>query len=189
MQLSWRRALRVGVAAAALVACHRDRSREVEGAVRQYLQKVVEAYRAADETLVDPYVNEQQGLKLTGLIGVKKDQGIALDAQLLDLQFTRIEQRGDRWVAETRERWYYRDRRIGTGEQVGEDSTDRYAMRYTFSRSGGKWILEDLEFAEPPVVGRKVAPLPVDPRTMHGLPPRGEGAAVPGAAPPPEKRP
>jgi len=130
---------------------------------------LVSAKRAGATTTIT-VVSDAQGLKLVGLIGVKRDAGVVLDARLLEIQFTRAAREEDRWVVETRERWYYKDRKIGSGEQVGDDSTDSYAVRYRFTRKGDKLILEELEFVGEPVVGRKAAPMPVDPRVLHGLP-------------------
>lgn len=180
------------LALGALAACRGGGSEEVaEQAVRTYIARLVDAYRTSDASLVDPLVSDRQALKLVGLIGVKRDAGVVLDAKLLDIQFTRAARERGGWVVETKERWYYRDRKIGTGEQVGEDSTDSYAMRYRFSRKDGRFVLEELEFAEAPVVGRKGAPLPTDTRVLHGLPPPGEAEPPPdhGAGPraPPAK--
>jgi hypothetical protein len=154
---------------ALLASCGGGTREAAEQAVRTYLEKLVEAYRTSDASLVDPMLGDAQAMKLVGLIGVKRDAGVVLDAKLLELQFVRTARDGDRWVVETRERWHYRDRRIGTGEQVGEESTDAYAMRYTFSRKDGRYILEDLTFVGEPQVGRRKAPMPVDPRILHGL--------------------
>jgi len=203
------------LAASALVllaSCQAGGRAEAEQAVRTYIARLVDAYRTSDASLMDSLVNEPQGLKLTGLIGVKRDAGVVLDAKLLDLRFTRVEREGASWVVETRERWYYRDRKIGSGEQMGQDSTDSYAMRYRFSRKGDRLVLEDLEFVGEPQVGRKEAPMPVDPRILHGLaggveekgeppgpapgrgamppghPPAGPGAA-PAPGPAPERKP
>jgi hypothetical protein len=170
--------------AALLASCSRGSKAEAQQAVRAYLARLVDAYRTSDASLVDPLVNEQQGLKLLGLIGVKRDAGVVLDAKLLEVEFTRAERDGARWIVETKERWYYKDRKIGTGEQVGDDSTDSYAMRYTFSRKGGRLILEDLAFVGEPVVGRKTAPLPMDRRVLHGLAPDEERGARPPGHPP-----
>lgn len=183
--------LLVAVAIAALASCKGGGKAEAEQAVRTYLARLADAYRTSDASLVDPLVSEAQGLKLVGLIGVKRDAGVVLDAKLLDLQFTRVEREGNQWVLETRERWYYKDRKIGSGEQVGQDSTDAYSMRYRFSRKDDRLVLEDLAFVGQPVVGRSVAPMPVDSRVLHGLPPAGEGAGpppdhpTPGGGPPP----
>lgn len=172
------------VAALLLTGCRDGGKEEAEQAVRTYLARVIDAYRTSDASLVDPLVGDQQGQKLLGLIGVKRDAGVVLDARLLEIEFTRMAREGDGWVVETRERWYYKDRKIGSGEQMGEDSTDAYAMRYRFARKGGKLILEDLAFAVPPQVGRKLAPLPDDVRVLHGLPPAGGEQAVPAGHPP-----
>ncbi len=164
--------------AAGAVGCRRSARAEGEQAVRAYLARLTEAYRASDATLVDPLVGDQQGLKILGLIGVKRDAGVALDAQLLDLQLERAEERDGALVVITRERWHYADRRIGSGQQVGDDSTDGYHLAYRFGRRGGSWILEEIEFLDPPQVGRKSAPLPADSRLLHGLPTKEEEAAA-----------
>jgi hypothetical protein len=143
---------------------------EAEQAVRGYLAAVTAAYRAGDIAPVDPLVGDEQGRRLLGLIGVKRDAGVVLDAKLLQLEFTRTAREGEGWVVETRERWYYADRSIANGRQVGDDSTDDYAMRYRFGRVNGRLILEELAFFGTPVVGRKTAPLPDDSRVLHGLP-------------------
>lgn len=185
------------IALSLLASCSRTTKEDAQQAVRTYVDRVIAAYRTSDASLVDPLVGDAQGMKLVGLIGVKSDAGVALDAKLLELQFTRVEPQGKGWVVETEERWYYKDRKIGTGEQVGNDSLDSYAMRYTFVPRDGRLILENLEFVAEPVVGRKSAPMPVDARAFHGIapdavdvvgtpkPPQGDARPRDGAAPPP----
>jgi hypothetical protein len=171
---------------------------EGEKAVRTYLEKMVEAYRVSDEQIVDPYVGDQHALKLLGLIGVKRDAGITLDAQVTELIVEGAERKGDDLVVTTRERWHYRDRKIGTGAQVGEESTDAYHLRYRFRRAGGRLKLVETEFVDPPQVGRAAPRMELDTRQAHGLPPKEEaaqqgsggvgppsGSAVPGGGPPP----
>jgi len=69
----------------------------------------------------------------------------------------------------TRERWHYRDRKIGSGEQVGEASLDHYDMLYVFSawRTAGWWMKSN---SAPPAPGRKSATLAADARDLHALP-------------------
>lgn len=154
-----------------LAGCKEDAGRaDAERAVRTYVARMADAYRASDESVVDAFVSERQGRKLLGLIGVKRDAGVVLDAKLLALEFTQFSRTNDGWIVDTRERWYYADRRIGTGEQIGEDSTDSYAVRYRLVRKDGTLILDALEFIGDPVVERKSAPIPVDTRVLHGLP-------------------
>ena len=161
---------------AVLASCSRLGEEDARRAVHTYLDRLVLAYRAADASLVDPLVGDVQGTKLLGLIGVKHDAGVVLDAKLLELQFTRVERNGKRWIVETNERWYYRDRKITTGEQQGEDSLDSSSMRYAFEVKDGRLILEDLEFVGKPVVGRKSMPMPSDPKSFHGIVTPGAGA-------------
>jgi hypothetical protein len=165
------------VAAAVLAACSGTSGQdEARAAVKHYLAQVAVAYRTSDVSPVDPLVGDEVGRRLLGLIGVKRDMGVALDARLLELEFTGVRVEAELLVAETRERWYYADRKLGTGEQVGPDSIDAYAMRYRFSRQQGRVVLEDLEFIAEPVVGRRTGPVELDARVLHGLP----AAAPPG---------
>ena len=162
-------------AAALLVAgCGGLSDAEAEQLVRTYLTRIVEAYRASDAEIAAPVAGEKEALKLTGLIGVKRDGDLNLDAQLLEIRFERFERRGREVLVDTRERWHYRDLRIGTGKQVGEDSTDAYHLRYHLAREKDRWVVERLEFLERPDVGRKTAPMAIDTRVLHGLPPKEE---------------
>lgn len=171
-RLAWTAVLLAGA------ACQRGPDpAEGERLVRAYVAKVIEAYRVSDSQIVDPLVGDEQGLKLLGLIGVKRDMGITLDAQLLELVVERVEATPERIVVVTRERWQYRDRRIGSGDQVGEASIDSYQMRYRFERPEGRWLLQELSFESEPVVGRKVPSPAVDSRVLHGLPSAAEEAA------------
>jgi hypothetical protein len=162
--------LLLALAALALASCRGRSKEEAEQAVRNYLDRLVEAYRTGDESLVDPLVSEAHGLKLVGLIGVKADAGVVLDAKLLELKFLEVVPEGDGWQVHTQERWYYRDRKKGTGAQVGADSTDSYGIRYHFTRKDGKLVLDHTEFVGEPQVGRKSAPVPTEPRVFHGMP-------------------
>jgi hypothetical protein len=172
-------------ALAALSACRGEEGPSGEDGrkvVSGYLAKLAQAYRAADEDVVDPLVTERLGRKLVGLIGVKRDTGIVLDAELLEISFVGSERRGGALYLETRERWHYRDRRIGSGEQVGSESTDAYRMRYRLVREGGALKVDEIEFVGEPQVGRKVEPMKLDRRTAHGLP-RSEEATAPAPKP------
>jgi hypothetical protein len=178
----------VAAAALALGACRSSgpSDEESRAVVKAYLDKLVQAYRASDEELVDRVVTENEARKLIGLIGVKRDIGVVLDAELLELTFVGVERRDGAAFVETRERWHYRDRAIGTGAQVGDDSTDEYQVRYRLVRQGGALKVDLLEFVGEPKVGRKPMPMRLDQRTAHGLPPKEEeekaAAGAPGTA-------
>jgi hypothetical protein len=164
----------VAACALAAAACHRVSDADAEKVVRAYLARIVEAYRASDAEIAAPVASQREATKLTGLIGVKRDADLTLDAELLEIAFDRFARDGQEVVVETRERWRYRDRQIGTGKRVGEESYDAYRMRYHLAREKGRWVVDRLDFAEPPQVGRKSAPMAVDPRILHGLPPAEE---------------
>jgi hypothetical protein len=162
----------VASAALVLAGCNRLSEADAEKLVRTYITRVTEAYRASDAEITAPVVSDRQALKLTGLIGVKRDANQNLHAQLLEVRFDGIQRKGKEVLVETHERWHYRDLEIGSGKQVGEDSTDAYHLRYHLAREKERWIVDQIEFVDPPQVGRKAAPLAVDPRVMHGLPPK-----------------
>jgi hypothetical protein len=138
---------------------------------------VTEAYRRADPTLVESVAAPDESRRLLGLIGVKQDLGVTLDATLLELDLTGSARSGDDLHVTTRERWRYRDRQLGTGTPVGAESTDDYALDYHFRRYGAAWKVERVQFTSPPRVG---APL-------HDPPSPGT-AAPKGASPPGPRR-
>lgn len=141
---------------------------ELEAAVRSYVARVVEAYRTSDPKPIEPVTGEEEGRRITALIGVKRDMGIALDAQLLELAVKGTARRGDAYLVTTEERWYYQDRRIGSGERVGQDSTDRYWMRYRLRRHGKALVVEGADFERPPEVGRMELPV-ASVAALHGV--------------------
>ena len=155
---------------AAAAACNRGpSSAEAEETVRRYNEVVTQAYRAGDYRIAQPMVGDEEGKKLAGHIGARLDQGLTLDAELLALSVRSVERAGDEVVVATDEQWYYADRRVGTGELVGQDSRDAYAMRYYLRPRDRRWIVDRIEFAAKPKVGRTQVPDQADPLTMHGI--------------------
>jgi hypothetical protein len=150
-----------------LSACRPSAREQAHQLVTRYNQVVSEAYRRGDVKLIDPVVGPNEGRKLTGLIGVRLDMGLTLDSQLLSLEVTRVEQEPREMRVWTRERWRYCDRRIGTGQPVGEESIDTYEMLYLFKQIDRAWLVDEIKFNAPPQVGRQETPWPMDPVTQH----------------------
>lgn len=146
--------------AAALAGCGPSVEKQARTLVEHYNQVVSEAYRRGDIRLVDSVVGPNEGKKLTGLIGVRLDAGITLDSQLLSLEITGVEKAGDEMRVQTKEKWSYRDRKIGTGEQVAEASEDSYEMLYVFKKIEKAWLVDEIRFTSPPQIGRKQLPFP-----------------------------
>jgi hypothetical protein len=173
----------IGLAAVAallaLAACRGPSDAEAGEVVRRYNALVTEAYRAGDHRVALPVVGPDEARRLAGHIGARVDQDLVLDAKLLELVLRKVERSGDEVVVSTEEQWHYLDRRVGTGEQVGPESRDSYAMRYHLRRRDRTWIVDRTEFASPPKVGRTQVPDRADPRTMHGL-----GLGTPASASP-----
>jgi hypothetical protein len=128
---------------------------EARRLIERYNRVVCEAYRKGDVRLLDPVVGPAEGRKLTGLIGVRSDLDLTLDAELLALEITGVTRTGGRMEIRTKERWRYRDRKKSTGRQVGEESQDSYEMVYLCEKSGPAWVVDQIRFAAEPVVGRK----------------------------------
>ena len=149
--------------------CNRVSTTQAKQLVERYNKIVSEAYRRGDVRLIDPVVGLNEGKKLTGLIGVRLDMGITLDSQLLSLEITGVEQAKDILRVQTKERWSYRDLKIGTGAQVGEASQDSYEMIYSFTNMNKTWMVDEIKFATPPQVGRTNTPWVADRRALHGL--------------------
>lgn len=144
----------VNAVLAATTACSGLSQHKAEALVRRYNQQLVEAYRTSDVELMDGLVGEEEGKKLTGLIGVKRDLGVTLDAELLTLEVRAVQRKGDTVDVLTDERWRYRHRRIGTGAVVGEESTDHYSLRYVLRKLRSGWVVDAVRFESPPTVGR-----------------------------------
>ena len=135
--------------------CQPSAREEARGLVEHYNQVVSEAYRRGDVKLIDPVVGVKEGRKILGLIGVRLDLGLTLDSELLSLDITGVEQQKDEMRVRTKEQWRYRDRKIGSGEQVGEASKDSYEMLYVFKKTEGAWLVEEIQFTSDPKVSRK----------------------------------
>lgn len=161
------------------LGCSRVSTREARQLVLRYNEVVCEAYRKGDVRLIDSVVgpNAPDGSRLTGLIGVRTDMGLTLDAHLESLEVVRADLHGGDLRVRTREQWRYRDLKAGTGQQVGQASLDHYEMEYHFKTHRGAWLVEDTRFATPPQVGRKEVPWNIDAKEAHGMipPPTHEG--------------
>ena len=161
------------------LGCGRVSTREAKVLVTHYNEVVCEAYRKGDIRIIDSVVglNTPDGQRLTGLIGVRMDMGLTLDAHLESLEVTGVEQIKEDLRIRTKERWRYRDLKTDTGVQVGEASVDHYDMQYHFRKLKGIWLLEETKFATPPQVGRKEVPWSMEARDAHGMgtPPPKEG--------------
>lgn len=179
----WRQLATLG-AAAALACSGRPSAAEAEDLVRRYNALVSDAYRAGDFRIAQPAVGDDELRRLAGHIGARLDQGITMDARLLELTVKGVEPAAGGLVVTTDERWHYLDRRIGSGEQVGQDSTDRYAMRYFLTRVEKRWLVDRTEFADKPEVGRTEVPDRGEPRALHGVTtPEQAGTPAPAGAP------
>jgi hypothetical protein len=139
----------------ALSGCGRDDLGEARRLVERYNHVVSEAYRRGDPQLIDPVVGPNDGRRITGLIGVRSDLGLTMDATLLSLDVTAVEKTKDVLRVRTRESWKYRDLKIGTGEQIGEASKDNYEMVYVFFRTNQEWLVDEIQFGAVPQVGRR----------------------------------
>ncbi len=155
----------------ALASCQRVSIQEAQQLVERYNRTVSEAYRRGDVRMIDSVVGprSKDGKNLTGLIGARLDLGITLDANLLALEVTGVERSQDELRVRTKERWRYRDLKIGSGEQIGEDSLDSYEMLYIFQKINRAWMVDEIRFAAPPQVGRKTTPWGADRRLLHGI--------------------
>ena len=159
--------LLLGGCLALATGCGRVAQAQARQLVERYNQVVCEAYRRGDVRLIDPVVGPNEGKKLTGLIGVRLDLGITLDSQMLSLDITGVTQGKNELRVSTRERWSYRDLKIGTGAQVGEASQDSYEMTYYFTNVNNAWLVDEIKFASPPQVGRKQTPWIADRKQLH----------------------
>ena len=118
--------------------------------------------------MIDSVVGPNEGKKLTGLIGVRLDMGLTLDSKLQSLEITSVEHAQNSLRVCIKERWSYRDLKIGTGAQVGQASQDAYEMTYFFTNVNKAWLVDEIKFAAPPQVGRTNMPWVADRAILHG---------------------
>jgi hypothetical protein len=139
----------------AAAGCRPSSTEEARRLVTRYNDVVSEAYRRGDVKLVDGVVGVEEGKRLTGLIGVRLDLGLTLDSHMLSLEVQGVERNRNELRVRTKERWKYCDRKIGTGAMFGEEGIDSYDMLYVFRKKDSDWLVEEIQFAAPPQVGRK----------------------------------
>jgi hypothetical protein len=165
-----------------VAACGRLSDDRAVALVRHYNQQNIEAFRTGDARITEPYTGIEEGKKLLGLIGVRLDQGRTLDAELLEFEPLGVSREGDAVLVRTRERWHWLERKIGTGQPLGLDSTDRYLMTYRLEKVDGAWVVAGTEFTEPPVIGRPWSNWDTSPRDLHGNPAKSGTTGAPPAA-------
>lgn len=160
----------IAVAAAIVAGCQKGpKDAEAEELVRRYNALVTEAYRTGDFRVAQPVLGPDELRKVAAHVGVKLDQGITLDARLTEFKVEAVERKGEEVCVLTDERWHYLDRKIGSGEQVGQESRDHYRMRYVLKQVDGKWVVDRTEFVEKPEVGRKQVPDQAPASAFHGM--------------------
>ncbi len=157
-------------AALALLGCQRFGEKDAVALVMRYNAQNCQAYRTGDARLTEETTGLEEGKRLLGLIGVRLDSGLVLDAELKEFEVLRAEGDESGWEVDTREKWHWAERRIGSGAQVGADSDDSYLMRYRLGRENGRWVVLRTQFVEAPQVGRKDSLWTAPARDMHGLP-------------------
>ncbi len=152
-----------------LAGCRDLPDAKAERLVRAYNDRLVEAYRTADPMRMEGVAGPEEARKLTGLIGVKADMGIFLDASLVTFERLGTERPAAGEVhLLSEESWAYADRRIGNGETVGQPSRDSYRMRYVLRKLAGTWKVASVKFETPAVVGRQEAPVSAPATVFHG---------------------
>ena len=114
--------------------------------VVRYNQAVAEAYRRGDGKLTDPVVGPRESKRLSSLLAVRRDFGLALDSRLLSLEVTSLKQSQTEMRVRTKERWRYRELRIGTGQPVGEASLGSYEILYIFTNINQAWRVDEVRF-------------------------------------------
>ncbi len=139
--------------------------------VRTYNQRLIDAYRSSDPEMLEGIAGPAECKKVLGLIGVKSDQGVSLDATLVSFAVRAVARpSAATMLVTTDETWRYADRQIGSGNVIGQPSEDHYRMSYHLERlPTGAWVIGAVSFASPPVVGRASA-LSQVPIAAHGLP-------------------
>ena len=151
--------------------CSRFADDEAVALVRAYNRRIIEAYATNDPRRVEEVAGPEEAKKILGLVGVKADMGLSLHARMDEFKVAGVVREGDEIVVRSHERWSYEDRSIASGALVGSRSFDSYDMRYHLAHVDGRWVVVRVEFASPPHVGRKEAPVTAPPDVFHGSTP------------------
>ncbi len=162
-----------------LTSCKQSPLQRARTLVERYNRAVSEAYRRGDAKLIDPVAGPKESKRLTGLIRIRVDFSLALDSHLLSLDVTGVEQSKAEMRVRTKERWRYRDVRIGTGEQVGEESFGIYEMLYIFTNINKAWLVDEIRFTTPPWGGRRQTPWTADRKAASAIARPAEGPKHP----------
>jgi hypothetical protein len=155
---------------ALLTSCKQSSTDQARTLVERYNRVVCEAYHRGDAKPLDSVVGPKEGKKLAGLIGVRRDFGLTLDSHCLSLEVIGVERSKDVMRVRTKERWRYRDLRIGTGKPVGEESLDSCEMLYIFTNVNRAWLVDETRVTKLPRVGPSQTPGTTDRKTPPATP-------------------
>jgi hypothetical protein len=153
-----------------LTACKQSASEDARTLVDRYNRAVSEAYRSGDVTQIGSVVGPREGKKLSALIGVRRDFGLALDSHLVSLEVTGVERSKNTMRVRTNERWRYRDIRMGTGELASEESLDTCKILYIFTNINRAWLVEEIYVTKSPRVGPSQTPGTADSKAAPSIP-------------------
>ncbi len=132
-----------------LTSCKQSASNQARKLVERYNRVVSDAYRRGDVKSIGTVTGPKEGKRLTGLIRIRSEFNLALDSRLLSLEVTGVEQSEGEMRVRTKERWRYRDVRIGTGQQVGEESLGSCEMLYIFTNLNQAWLVNEIRVTRP----------------------------------------
>lgn len=137
-----------------LSACDSGVSREALDLVLRYNHATAEAYRKGSADSVAPLVSDREFKRLDGLISARSQTGLNLDSRLLRAEVLEARRGGAEFRVRTREDWEYVDRGARTGRAIGSPMRDSYEMLYIFKRETTNWIMQEIQFATAPKIGR-----------------------------------
>ena len=140
---------------ASVAACRDGADAEVERAVRDYDEALVQAFRAGDARTVRAFALEKEANRVVVLVDLKRSNGIVLESTLERLEVTGTSRTGPGGrTVETVERWRYFDRPLAPGRPPGTVFVAEMRMRYELAREEDRWKVESVrtlssEYLEP----------------------------------------
>jgi hypothetical protein len=138
-------ALGLCLLAVLLFSCSRRAEKaEVEKAVIEYNNALVQAYRDAEITYMDPLATPEQVHRLVDVIVDLKQEKkrMRIRQESFAVEYVNVEEATAELV--TRETWTYWIENTDTQERLEEEKTESYRIVYGLVKQHDKWLVDSL---------------------------------------------
>lgn len=154
------RAWAIAAAHLALAACSGSDAKAAAGAVREYDDELVRAFRMSDASRMGGFATRKEADRVLVIVDLKASNKLVLESTLerFDVVSSSASADGKSATVETRERWRYFDRPIAPGRSPGPVIVSEMRMRYDLVRESKRWKVADVTTLENVFVEPKGGP-------------------------------